>query len=317
MTTKNISPASTPVTYILLQTSSEAPKSTISSKTNKSKAQDPVRNISKQLPENCGYYLSEPKNFYCLNLCLLATGKLLAAEPQIYVPIPKATETYIPEDPTARLQLTDQTCGFRKHINPARGPPRNAPTMSVMKTPSADALKVPSISVMKTPSADSMKVPSASVMKTPSVDSMKVPSVTTMKTPSAVSMKVPSVTIKETPSVDTMKVPSVTIMKTPSADALKVPTASILKTPSADVMKVSSSAIVKASSSVVSKQSSAGAMKPRTKTQPKNQKKQDKEKHCLCLDLVLVNPSPSAPGIQHFPIPEATEVTISGAHVIC
>ncbi|XP_041522544.1 uncharacterized protein LOC121457689 [Microtus oregoni] len=261
MTTNNIFPASMPVTYILLQTSPEASKSTKSSKTNKSKAQDPVRNISKQLSENCGYYLSEPKNFYCLNLCLFAAGKLLAAEPQIYVPIPKATETYIPEDPTARLQLTYQACGFRKYINPALGPPRNVPTMSVMKTPSADALKVPSVSVMKTASADSMKVPSVSVMKTPSADSMKVPSVTTMKTP--------------------------------SADAWK------------------------ASSSVVSKQSSAEAMKPRTKTQPKNQKKQDKEKHCLCLDLVLINPSRSAPDIQHFSIPEATEVTISGAHVIC
>ena len=258
-----------PVTYILLQTSPEAPKSTKSSKTNKSKAQDPVRNISKQLSENCGYYLSEPKNFYCLNLCLFAAGKLLAAEPQIYAPIPKATETYIPEHPTARLQLTYRTCGFRKYINPALGPPRNAPTMSVMKTPSASALKVPSVTTMKTP------------------------------------------------SVDTMKVPSVTIMKTPSADASKVPTASILKTPSADVMKVSSSAIVKASSSVVSKQSSAGVMKPRTKIQPKNQKKQDKEKQCLCLDLVPINPSWSAPGIQHFPIPEATEVTISEAHVVC
>lgn len=282
-----------PVTYILLQTSPEAPKSTKSSKTNKSKAQDPVRNISKQLSENCGYYLSEPKNFYCLNLCLFAAGKLLAAEPQIYAPIPKATETYIPEHPTARLQLTYRTCGFRKYINPALGPPRNAPTMSVMKTPSAGALKVRSVSVMKTPTADALKVPTVSVMK--------VPSVTTMKTP----------------SVDTMKVPSVTIMKTPSADASKVPTASILKTPSADVMKVSSSAIVKASSSVVSKQSSAGVMKPRTKIQPKNQKKQDKEKQCLCLDLVPINPSWSAPGIQHFPIPEATEVTISEAHVVC
>ncbi|XP_049999106.1 uncharacterized protein [Alexandromys fortis] len=253
MTTNSIFPASMPVTYILLQTSPEDPKSTRSFKTNNSKAQDPVRNISKQLSENCGYYLSEPKNFYCLNLCLFAAGKLLAAEPQIYVSIPKATETYIPEDPTARLQLTYQTCGFRKYINPALGPPRNVPTMSVMKTPSADALKVP----------------------------------------------------------------SATTMKTPSADALKVPTASILKTPSADAMKVSSSAIVKASSSVVSKQSSEGAMKPRTETQPKNQKKQDKEKHCLCLDLVLINPNRSAPGIQHFPIPEATEVTISEAHVIC
>nr|XP_048316354.1 uncharacterized protein LOC125417117 [Myodes glareolus] len=269
MTTKNIFPASKPVTYILLQTSSEAPKSTKPSKTNKSKTQDSARKISKQHLENCGYYLSEPKNFYCLNLCLLAAGKLLAPEPQVHVPVPKATETCIPEDPTARLQLVHQACGFRKYINPALGPPRTAHALSVMKTPSADALKVPSVSVMKTPSADAMKVPSVSVIKTLSADAMKVP--------------------------------SVTIMKTPSADALKVPSASI----------------VKAYPSVVSKQSSAGTMKPRTKTQPKNQKKQDKEKHCLSLDLVLVNPNRSAPCIQHFPIPEATEVTISGTHGIC
>ncbi|XP_036033244.1 uncharacterized protein LOC118577238 [Onychomys torridus] len=258
MTTKNIIPASKPVTYILLQTSSEGPKTiNKSSKTNKSKGsflktQDLVRNLSKQLPGNCEHYLPEAKNFYRLDLCPFAAGKILDPEPQPHVPIPEATETYIPENSTARLQLMDQACGFRKNINPVLCPLRNAPTVSAMKTPSAYAMKVSSVSVMKASSSSVMKVPSADVMKASSSSVMKVP------------------------SADVMKVPSIVVMKTPSADVIK----------------------------------------PRTKNQPKNQKKQDKEKPLFSLDLVLVNQNQSTPAIQHLPIPEATKVTIPGTHVI-
>ncbi|XP_059124241.1 uncharacterized protein LOC131915202 isoform X2 [Peromyscus eremicus] len=171
MTTKNIVPASKPVTYVLLQTSSEGPKATNkSSKTNKStasflKTQDSVRKLSKQLPGNCEYYFPEAKNLYCLDLCPFVAGKILDPEPQPHVPIPAATETYIPENPTARLQLMDQAYGLGKNINPVLYPPRNAPTVSAMKTPSANAMKVSSVSVMKTSSASVMKAPSADVMK--------------------------------------------------------------------------------------------------------------------------------------------------------
>ncbi|XP_052616095.1 uncharacterized protein LOC128123842 [Peromyscus californicus insignis] len=258
MTTKNIVPASKPVTYVLLQTSSEGPKATNkSSKTNKSKGsflktQDSVRKLSKQLPGNCEYYFPEAKNLYCLDLCPFVAGKILDPEPQSHVPIPAATETYIPENPTARLQLMDQAYGFRKNINPVLYPPRNSPTVSAMKTPSADAMKVSSASVMKAPSADVMKVPSIVVMKPPSTD----------------------------------------------------------------VMDISSTEIVKAPPLVASKQLFAGVTKPRTKNQPKNQKKQDKEKHLLSLDLVLVSRNQLTPAIQHLPIPEATKVIISETRVI-
>ncbi|XP_042138315.1 uncharacterized protein LOC121831357 [Peromyscus maniculatus bairdii] len=270
MTTKNIAPASKPVTYVLLQTSSEGPKATNkSSKTNKSrgsflKTPDSVRKLSKQLPGNCENFFPEAKNVYCLDICPFVAGKILDPEPQPHIPIPAATETYIPENATARLQLMDQAYGFRKNINPVLYPPRNAPTVSAMNTPSADAMKVSSISVMKAASsADAVKVPSASVMKTP--------------------------------SADVMKVPSIVIMKPPSTDVIKY---------------VSSTEIVKAPHLVASKQLFTWVTKPRTKNQPKNQKKQDKEKHLLSLDLVLVNRNRLTPAIQHLPIPEATKVII-------
>ncbi|XP_037059347.1 uncharacterized protein LOC119087552 [Peromyscus leucopus] len=285
MTTKNIAPASKPVTYVLLQTSSEGPKATNkSSKTNKSrgsflKTPDSVRKLSKQLPGNCENFFPEAKNFYCLDICPFVAGKILDPEPQPHVPIPAATETYIPENPTARLQLMDQAYGFRKNINPVLYPPRNAPTVSAMNTPSADAMKVSSISVMKAASsADAVKVPSASVMKVP--------------------------------SADVMKVPSASVVKTPSADVMKVPSIVIMKPPSTDVINVSSTEILKAPHLVASKQLFAWVTKPRTKNQPKNQKKQDKEKHLLSLDLVLVNRNRLTPTIQHLPIPEATKVII-------
>ncbi|OBS57667.1 hypothetical protein A6R68_11206, partial [Neotoma lepida] len=305
MLSKNIFQASKPVTYILLPTSSEAPKDTNkSSKADKSKGaflktQDSVRNLSKQPPENCEYCLPEPENFYHLDLCPLEVRNILTPELQTHVPIPKATEIYIPENSTARLQLMDQACGFRKNANPALHPPRKASSASAMKTPSADAMKIPSVSVMMAPSASVMKTPSASVMKVPSASVMKVPSASVIKVPPASVMKVPSASV--------IKVPSASVMKVPSASVMKVPSASVMKAPSADVMKVPSIAIVKAPPSVASKRPSAGVTKPRTKNQPKNQKKQDKEEHSLTLDLVLVNPNQSTPATQRLPIPEATK----------
>ncbi|KAL6040455.1 hypothetical protein STEG23_025173 [Scotinomys teguina] len=347
MTTKNVFSASKPLVYVL-QTSLEATKATNkSSKTNKPKGsflntQDSVRNLSKQSPGNCEDYLPEAKNVYCPDLCPLAAGKFLAPELQIHVPIPEATEIYIPENSTARLQLMYQTSGFRKNINPALCPLRHmktpssdamrVPSIAVVKTPSADVIKVPSIAVVKTPSADVMKVPSLAVVKTPSADAMKVTSVPVMKPPSADAMrvssmavvktpsadviKVPSIAVVKPPSADVIKVPSIAVVKPPSADVIKVPSIAVVKPPSVDVMKVPSTAVVNTPPSVASKQPSAWVMKPRTKNQLKNQKKQDKENHFLSLDLVLVNPNWSTPATQHLPVPEATKVTISGTHVV-
>ncbi|XP_051005343.1 uncharacterized protein LOC127192044 [Acomys russatus] len=259
MTTKDIFPAYKPLTYVLLPTSSEASKPTTkSSKANKSKGsffktQGPVKTLSKWFIENCGFFLYEPKNFYCLDLCPLASSKLLDPEPQIHVPIPEATETCIHKDSIA--------CAVRKNVCPALCYPRNAHTPSVVKVTSADAMKVPSANILKVSSTDAMKVPSADAMKVPSADAMRVPSADAMRVPSADAMRVPSADAMKVPSADAMRVHSANILKVPSADAMRVPSANILKVPSADAMRVPSADAMRVPSANILKVPSADAMR--------------------------------------------------------
>ena len=168
MTTKNISPASKPMTGSLLHTSSEARNSTTKpSKTKKSKrsvleTQDSVCTLSDELPENCDSSLSESTNFYHLGLSSLPPKKLQAPVLQASAPIPRATKPSVSNDPTAMHQLTDEAYEFRKTLSPA---PLNAPTVSVIKTPSADAMVVPFSSMVKAPSSVTSKRLSAGTMK--------------------------------------------------------------------------------------------------------------------------------------------------------
>ncbi|XP_052032097.1 mucin-5AC-like [Apodemus sylvaticus] len=174
MTTKNIFPASKPMTGIPLQTSSEVRNPTTKpSKTNKSKRsilemQDSVSTLSDELPENCDSSLSESTNFYHLGLRSLPPRKLLAPELQASAPIPRATKPSVSNDPTAMLQLTEEAYEFRKNLSPDPFPLMSAPTVSVVKAPSADTMVAPSADTMVAPSADTMVAPLSSVVKPPS-----------------------------------------------------------------------------------------------------------------------------------------------------
>ncbi|XP_006230205.1 uncharacterized protein LOC102549940 [Rattus norvegicus] len=188
MTTKNIFPASKSVTSNQLQVFSEAfNPTTKSSKTNKSKrsvqeTKDPVRNLSKQLPENYDF-VSESTNSYHLGLRPLTPRKLLAQELPTFAPIPKATKTCVPKDSMAMPQLIDEAYESIKNDSPALYPLRNASTVSVTKAPSSEDF------IQKTPSADTMMVPSADTTKTPSADTTKLPSADTVEVPSSLTSK--------------------------------------------------------------------------------------------------------------------------------
>ncbi|VTJ52008.1 Hypothetical predicted protein [Marmota monax] len=115
------------------RTPPEAPESSIKHpKTSKVKMlpgplpkdQDSLRSLVKQ--SNTGPGL-QPKTCYCLNLCPLPAGQLLAPESPIPSAIPEATGICLPEDGMIMLQLMDQIRAFRKNLRLAMFPPAKPP----------------------------------------------------------------------------------------------------------------------------------------------------------------------------------------------